>query len=74
MNVPKHRERYPSALWRRKGPRWFLLGYLGVLLLLSILDGVLAGFAYLRPFEILIVILYGLTWLVVYKVRPELFK
>jgi hypothetical protein len=74
MNSRRRRdEKYPSALWRRKGPRRFLLGYIGVLIVLSILDKVLVGFSYLRLVEILLVVLYGFAWLIAYKLKPRIF-
>ncbi len=69
----RRREPYPSALWRRKGPRWFLLGFLGVIIFLTILDRVLADFEYVRQLDILMIVLYGLAWFIVYKVRPGIF-
>lgn len=71
--MEKPRERYPSALWRRKGPRWFLLGYLGVIILMTILDRLLAHFVYVRQLDILVIILYGLAWFIAYKLRPGIF-
>ncbi len=73
MDVFKRRERYPSALWRRKGPRWFLLGYLGVIILMTIADRVFADFEYVRQLDIFIVVLYGLAWFIAYKLRPGIF-
>jgi len=74
MNGFKRRERYPSALWRRKGPRWFLLGYLGVIILLAILDRLLADFEYVRQLDILALVLYGLAWFIAYKLKPGIFE
>jgi len=73
MDGFKRRERYPSAFWRHKGPRWFLLGYLGVIILLAILDRVLADFEYVRQLDILVIVLYGLAWFIAYKLKPGIF-
>jgi hypothetical protein len=74
MNELRPREPYPSALWRRKGPRWFLLGYLGVIVLMTIVDRVFADFEYVKQLDMLIIVLYGLAWLVAYKLNPDIFK
>jgi hypothetical protein len=71
--MEKPRERYPSALWRRKGPRWFLLGYLGVIILMSVLDRFLVDFEYRLQLDIAIILLYGIAWFIVYKLRPSVF-
>ena len=71
--MEKRREWYPSALWRRKGPRWFLLGYLGVIILLTILDRLLADFEYVRRLDLLVIVVYGLVWLIAYKLKPRIF-
>jgi hypothetical protein len=73
MDGFKRHARYPFALWRRKGPRWFLLGYLGVIILLAFLDRVLADFEYLRQLDILVIVLYGLAWFIAYKLKPGIF-
>jgi hypothetical protein len=73
MDGFKQRVRYPSALWRRRSPRWFLLGYVGVSILLAILDRVLADFEYVRQLDILVIVLYGLAWLIAYKLKPGIF-
>ncbi len=72
--TPQRREPYPSALWRRKGPRWFLLGYLGLIVVLAVLDHILADVSYLRLIEILSILSYGIIWLIIYKASPHLFE
>lgn len=74
MGTHKWPKRYPFRSWGKKWSRTFLIGFLGVILLMTFLDWLLASFEYIRTLDRLIIVGYGLFWLLLYWLRPNLFK
>lgn len=74
MANPKWFERYPFASWGRKWSRAFLIGFLGIIVIITLLDSKFADFEYIRLVDHLLIAAYGAVWLFVYWRRPDLFK
>ena len=66
--------RYPFRSWGNKYSRMFLIGFLGVIVAMAVVDRFFADFEYIRAVDLLMIAGYGLFWLLLSWFRPGLFK
>jgi hypothetical protein len=74
MGNSKGPGRYPFRSWGNKFSRRFLIGFLGVILAMAIVDRFFADFEYIRTVDLLMIASYGLFWLLLFWLRPDFFR
>ncbi len=65
---------YPFRSWSKRWSRTFLLGFLVVIVIMTAVDRQFADFEYVRAVDLLIIVVYGLFWLLLWWLRPSLFE
>jgi hypothetical protein len=74
MGTSRWPKRYPFSSWGKKWSRTFLVGFLLVVLIVTALDSMFADFEYIRLIDKLIIVGYGLVWLLLFWLRPDFFR
>ncbi len=72
MNNPWNR--YPFSFMGKRWSRTFFLGFVGLILIMILVDRLLADFEYIRVVDVLIIGAYGLFWTLLYWFRPDFFE
>jgi hypothetical protein len=65
---------FPFASWRKRWSRTFSIGFLVVILAMTVLDWLFVDFEYIRAVDQLIIVAYGVVWLLLYRFRPDFFE
>jgi hypothetical protein len=74
MGNSKEPRRYPFRSWENKSRRMFLIGFLGVIVAMGVVDRLFADFEYIRAVDSLMIASYGIFWLLLSWFRPDLFR
>jgi len=66
--------RYPFSFLARSWSRAFFVGFLVLILIMTVVDRLFADYEYIRVVEFLLIGAYGLFWSFLYWVRPDFFR
>ncbi len=60
--------------WDKKWARIFLIGFLGIILIVTAIDTLFAEFENIRAVDLLIFSAYFVFWLLLFWARPDFFR
>ena len=72
--MPSPKWPWPFRIFKNKWIRLFTLGFVAVIVVLGIVDSLFADFEYIRAIDRLVVAVYFLFWLILYWLRPDIFR
>lgn len=70
----KRWNRYPFSSLEKWWSRTFLLGFLVLIAIMTLVDSLFADFEYIRLVDMAIINAYGFFWMILYWLRPDLFE